>query len=71
MKFQTAVEKVKSNPKVIFLMDGAEALVTSFSLFGIGFLLQEQFRMPKNILFVLASIVILSLVFFEVKIISD
>ncbi|WP_291724215.1 hypothetical protein [Bernardetia sp.] len=58
MKLQTAVEKVRSNPKVIFLMDGAGALVTSLSLFGIGFLLQEYFGMPKNILFILASVVI-------------
>ncbi|WP_338759292.1 hypothetical protein WAF17_11455 [Bernardetia sp. ABR2-2B] len=57
MDIQTAVEKVKSNPKVIFLIDGIGALVTSLSLFGIGFLLQEHFGMPKNILYVLSSIV--------------
>ena len=57
MKLQTAVEKIQSNPKIIFLIDGIGALATSFSLFGIGFLLQEHFGMPKNILYALASVV--------------
>ncbi|WP_338793404.1 hypothetical protein [Bernardetia sp. MNP-M8] len=57
MNIQTAIEKVKSNPKVIFLIDGIGALVTSLSLFGIGFWLSDYFGMPKNILYILSSIV--------------
>lgn len=58
MNIQTAVEKVKTNPKIIFLIDGIGAVVTSLSLFGIGFLLQEYFGMPQNVLYILASVVV-------------
>lgn len=58
MNIQTAVEKVKASPKIIFLIDGIGALVTSLSLFGIGFWLQEYFGMPKSVLYILSSVVV-------------
>lgn len=57
MNIQTTVESLKANPKVIFLIDGMGALVTSLSLFGIEFWLQEYFGMPKNVLYILSSVV--------------
>ncbi|WP_375563145.1 hypothetical protein ACE193_11620 [Bernardetia sp. OM2101] len=57
MNIQKTVENLKANPKVIFLIDGIGALVTSFSLFGIGFWLSNYFGMPKSILYILSSIV--------------
>ena len=57
MNIQKTVENLKANPKVIFLIDGIGALVTSFSLFGIGFWLSNYFGMPKNILYILSIIV--------------
>lgn len=58
MNTKSIVENLKSKPKVIFLIDGIGALVTSFSLFGIGYFVQEYFGMPKDILYSLAFVVV-------------
>ncbi|AFM04058.1 hypothetical protein Fleli_1646 [Bernardetia litoralis DSM 6794] len=58
MNIKAIVEQLKSNPKVIFLLDGIGALVTCLSLFGIGFWLQGYFGMPKRVLYSLAFVVV-------------
>ncbi len=57
MKIQTLVEYIKAKPKTIFLINGSGALITSFSLFGIGFLMQQYFGMPKSVLYILSIVV--------------
>ncbi len=56
MNIKSIVEQLKSNPKIIFLIDGIGALITFLSLFGIGFWLQEYFGMPQNVLYSLAFV---------------
>ncbi len=60
MKIKPIAKKVELNlrtePKNIFLIDGIGALVTFLFLFGIGFLVQEYFGIPKNVLYILAFV---------------
>jgi hypothetical protein len=58
MNLKSIVEQLKSNPKIIFLIDGIGAVITFLSLFGIGFWLHEYFGMPKNVLYSLAFVVV-------------
>jgi hypothetical protein len=58
MNLKSIVEQLKSNPKIIFLIDGIGAVITFLSLFGIGFFLQEYFGMPKNVLYSLGFVVV-------------
>ena len=57
MNTKSIVENLKANPKIIFLIDGIGALVTSFSLFGIAFFMQDYFGMPKRVLYILGCVV--------------
>lgn len=50
------VDKLKTNPKRIFLIDALGALLTSILLFGVLAQLEQYFGMPSNALYVLSVI---------------
>ncbi|WP_157370214.1 hypothetical protein [Aquiflexum balticum] len=52
----TLLTKINTHPKIIFLVDGLGALLTTLLLLGILIPLQEFFGMPKNILIILSLI---------------
>jgi hypothetical protein len=52
----TGLTRIKTHPKIIFLVDGLGALLTAFLLLGILIPLQGFFGMPKNILIILSLI---------------
>lgn len=52
----TLLTKIKTHPKIIFLVDGLGALLTALLQLGILIPLQGFFGMPKNILIILSLI---------------
>ena len=53
---QNLLNRLKTNPKRIFLIDAFGALLTTILLFGILAQLEQYFGMPKNILYLLSGI---------------
>lgn len=53
MKF---LNKLKANPKKIFLIDALGALLTAILLFGILAQLEKYFGMPSNVLYTLSGV---------------
>ena len=53
---QNFLNRLKTNPKRIFLIDAFGALLTTISLFGILAQLEQYFGMPKNTLYLLSGI---------------
>jgi len=50
------LNKYKSNPKKVFLIDASGALITAIVLFGILIQFEPLFGMPREVLYVLSGI---------------
>ena len=50
------IDKITRNPKILFLIDGLGALLTSFLLVVVLTKFQDDFRMPMRILYYLSLI---------------
>lgn len=59
MTFNKFIEKLKSNPKTLFLFDGLGAALTAFMLGFVLVKLEAIFRIPTPTLYVLAVIPVL------------
>ncbi len=49
------LDKLKTNPKQIFLIDAFGALLTTFLLFGVLGQLESYFGMPSKVLYILSG----------------
>jgi hypothetical protein len=55
-KGSQVLDKLTSNPRMLFLIDGLGAIVSAFFLGVILVRFEENFGMPKSVLYVLASL---------------
>ena len=63
MRFQLALEKITSKPRIIFLIDGLGALLSVFLLGGLLTSFESIFGMPRTTLIFLASLPVIFVVY--------
>ncbi len=63
MKYNQLLERLASNPKQLFLIDGLGAAVTAFMLGIVLVKLESVFRIPPSTLYVLATVPILFVIY--------
>lgn len=57
-KLQSIINKITSNPKMIFIIDGFGAVISAFLLGVILVMFEDTFGMPRQTLYLLALIAV-------------